>query len=370
MTMSKCYKVIVICLIVLSHHDAYSNNSQSGQWSQYLSNCVNRLKTCARILFGNGPIILDDYSSSIQPHVCITPDQILDQNITFVLSPLGTGAICTVRPDGTYQGGDARGANAVDLQIKRDNAQQVASGYMSVISGGAGNTASGDFTTVTGGMKNCASGLGATVCAGQNNNALGMHAAVLAGANNNAQGNYSCAFGRNACAVHDGTLVWSDDSGESNFSSTGKNGVYIRAFGDDQHGPAVYIQTSETTALQIDAASNSWKSISMQHSNVARQSPIDPIDQFYKLMLLKLTCLAYKSGKNNTIFVDPEQFNNLFHLGDTSGITTQDMQGVLCAALQGMGQLYSKHMQKLTQRILVLSERIEALERKYLASQQ
>jgi len=56
-------------------------------------------------------------------------------NIGIALSPKGTGAITAQVPDGTTAGGNARGANSVDLQTLRSNNTQVASGNYSVVIG-------------------------------------------------------------------------------------------------------------------------------------------------------------------------------------------------------------------------------------------
>lgn len=57
-------------------------------------------------------------------------------NVPFVITPRGTGAfILGPMPDGTATGGNARGANAVDLQTSRSAATQVASGLQSIAIG-------------------------------------------------------------------------------------------------------------------------------------------------------------------------------------------------------------------------------------------
>lgn len=68
-------------------------------------------------------------------------------------------------------GGNARGAAAVDLQTTRTADTQVASGTVSAIGGGFHNTASGLIATVVGGSENTASGAWATVLGGNANQA-------------------------------------------------------------------------------------------------------------------------------------------------------------------------------------------------------
>ena len=81
-----------------------------------------------------------------------------DANISAIIGqPKGTGALLAQLPDLTANGGNARGANAVDLQNFRTNPQQVASGQYATIPGGVGNTASGD-RSLAGGSLTTASG--------------------------------------------------------------------------------------------------------------------------------------------------------------------------------------------------------------------
>jgi len=79
-------------------------------------------------------------------------------------------------------GGNARGANAVDLQTTRAGASpgQVASGANSVIVGGQNNTASGQGAVIAGGSANTASGLWSFIGSGDNNVAGGNYSAIPA----------------------------------------------------------------------------------------------------------------------------------------------------------------------------------------------
>ena len=91
--------------------------------------------------------------------------------------------------------GDARGTDAVDLQIIRDTATQVASGQYSTVGGGRGNTASGARSTVSGGQTNIASGTHSTVSGGTGNTASAIRATVSGGASNAASETMSTVSG-------------------------------------------------------------------------------------------------------------------------------------------------------------------------------
>jgi hypothetical protein len=83
-------------------------------------------------------------------------------NVDFVISPKGNGAIISHEPDGNSAGGNNRGQYALDLQMRRVDAQQVASGNYSTISGGRNNTAGGMYSLVSG-HYNTAQSYGETV---------------------------------------------------------------------------------------------------------------------------------------------------------------------------------------------------------------
>ena len=83
-------------------------------------------------------------------------------NVSVSIVPKGTGAFCLQVPDGTAAGGNARGANAVDLQTDRSASNQVASGAGSGLLGGSGNRASGNYSACIGGGASAATGDNAT----------------------------------------------------------------------------------------------------------------------------------------------------------------------------------------------------------------
>ena len=91
--------------------------------------------------------------------------------------------------------GDARGTDAVDLQILRDAATQVASGEQSVIGGGSRNTASAQYSTVGGGDSHIASGFASTIAGGGENTASGSQSFVGGGVLHVADGTNAAIVG-------------------------------------------------------------------------------------------------------------------------------------------------------------------------------
>ena len=95
-------------------------------------------------------------------------------NVNAAIVPKGTGAIVAAIPNGTATGGNARGTYAVDLQMVRSNANQVASGSSSAILSGESNrissTRTNSFCVIGGGQSHLISQLyGATIAGGQSN---------------------------------------------------------------------------------------------------------------------------------------------------------------------------------------------------------
>jgi hypothetical protein len=115
-------------------------------------------------------------------------------NVDIALTPKGTGALTAQVADGTATGGNKRGTGAVDWQLIRGSAIQVASGSYSTVAGGASNRASGLQATVTGGSFNIASG-DAAVAGGTSNTASGNYSTVVGGASNTANLNYATVAG-------------------------------------------------------------------------------------------------------------------------------------------------------------------------------
>jgi hypothetical protein len=105
-------------------------------------------------------------STNVSPPLVLRDGDYPEGDVYFTVVPTGTDALTGDRPDNTANGGNARGQFAVDLQLTRTAATEIASGDTSVISGGEMNTASGIRSTVVGGSGNIASGAGATVLGG------------------------------------------------------------------------------------------------------------------------------------------------------------------------------------------------------------
>lgn len=160
-----------------------------------------------------------------------------ETNVDLVLSPKGYGALLAAVPDNTTTGGNKRGQYAVDLQVGRIAATQVASGNYSVVSGqnstasgsnsfanGTSNLASGAMSVVIGGNATTATATWSAVLGGQGGDATQTYAAVIAGLNGLASGGKSVVLGG------DGTVASGAESVASGYLSTA-SGPQSVAFG-------------------------------------------------------------------------------------------------------------------------------------------
>lgn len=88
--------------------------------------------------------------------VSITPNTAVFTNpdVHVIVAPSGTGSFSLDVPDNTILGGNCRGINAIDLQLNRYTANQVASGQSSFVGTGQGNESTGTRSVVISGNQN------------------------------------------------------------------------------------------------------------------------------------------------------------------------------------------------------------------------
>jgi hypothetical protein len=161
----------------------------------------------------------------------------------------------------TPSGGNARGVDAIDLQVDRAANTQVASGNSSVLTGGVNNTASGVQSTVSGGISNIASATQSTVGGGLVNTASGMTAVVAGGLGNTASqtsssvlgGNGNTASGQgasvaggetNTASATDSTVLGGTQNTASEVNSVAL-GAYAKA---DKYNQLAFGSDAETTS--------------------------------------------------------------------------------------------------------------------------
>ena len=210
-------------------------------------------------------IVIDDIDATTQQNVAIrNVDPATNSSV--VITPKGTGAfILGPKPDGGTTGGNARGANAVDMQIVRIASNQVAGAPGSCIAGGARNITSGgagqEYSFVGGGFSNTASGYCSSVF-GASSFATGSRS-FAAGQSSTASGIISTAFGGSTASA---TYAFSSGSA----SVANRLGMHAHAngqiatAGDAQRGAVVMRrQTSDATPvpLSLDGAAPTGSTI-------------------------------------------------------------------------------------------------------------
>lgn len=154
-------------------------------------NAVTRFDGTTGKLIQNSGLILEDYSTSTQNKTVLRADDGATANISLVLAPKGAGALIASNPNGATSGGNARGNFAVDLQLERSGATEVASGLYSVISGGRYNTASVSLTVVGGGESNNNTGTLSVIGGGYQNAVSGPYSVLGGGSGNTIAGDQS-----------------------------------------------------------------------------------------------------------------------------------------------------------------------------------
>jgi hypothetical protein len=163
-------------------------------------------------------------------------------DIDVAIVPKGNGAFTLDIADNTTAGGNKRGTRAVDLQMERSNANQVASGQWSFVVG-KNNKASTDYANALG-VENVATGsLGSFACGylssatgsfskahGYLNTASGSNGSVAMGYTNTASGTSSVALGISNQATGAASVALTSNA-IANADYSFASGFYSRVFG-------------------------------------------------------------------------------------------------------------------------------------------
>lgn len=212
-------------------------------------------------------------------------------DVDFALAPKGTGALLTRVPDSAATGGNKRGAYAIDMQLRRNAAAQVASGAEAGLFAGYNNTASGGQSVVLGGRDNSVSSIlsaiiggfsssvsatAGVVVGGGSQTVAATYGGIFAGSGNqiNAGGDYSVVVGGTGnISTGDRAFIAAGQnnrvSGEFSWVLGGEyattrgiramgahaSGSFASTPGDAQSGYYVqYRTTSDATATQLSAS--------------------------------------------------------------------------------------------------------------------
>jgi hypothetical protein len=248
---------------------------------------------------------------AVQTHVQVS-NVASDTNSALVLTPKGTGAfIVGPTPDGTATGGNARGANAIDISANRSTADQVASGSSSLIIG-QGSRASAQFAIAVGQNINSSGQEG--IAAGYNSNSSAFQSCAF-GPNSNANTSTgACAVGRNASCSGDNASALGSASTASatNAAAVGAATASLRAQLASRPFSAIYWGGETTTAtpliLNLDATATNRFTIAASTALavdillVARRS-----DTQDKWLVARRFLGIRRDGSNNTALIGSVQ---------------------------------------------------------------
>lgn len=175
------------------------------------------------------------WNSTTEAWESTSPNNVIDTPGTIQVGNIALGGI-RANDEGTVVG-NTRGNNSVDLQTRKSTATQVASGNLSIISGGRNNTASAIYSVVVGGRNNTASAVSCFIGGGASNTASGYYSSVLGGAVNTASGNNSFIGGgssNTASAQYSAILSGNSNAASGNSSvvvgGDNNNATGIRSF--------------------------------------------------------------------------------------------------------------------------------------------
>jgi len=176
-------------------------------------------------------------------------------NVDAAIGPKGTGSFALSIANNATSGGNKRGIYAVDLQLSRLAAADVASGQYSSIIGGNGNKASANYSACIGGAQNVSSAIYA-ISGGNANTASGTYSAALGGYNNTSSGNYSLASGNSCTASGLSSVALGQQSQAQGAQSIAIGNVAIASY-------------AGAIAIGENSTASGWHSVSLGYSNAS-----------------------------------------------------------------------------------------------------
>ena len=201
----------------------------------------------------------DNYTASPNAtvNVCALEASGATTNVAVAIVPQGSGAVMCSVPDGTATGGNARGANAIDLQSYRTAANQVASGSYSTVVGSACR-ASGDNSTAIGNQSQATALFGTAVGCDAISAGYGAafgydvtagNTAVVVGAQSIASGYASISLGNGCTASQWGSVATGFSARADRVGMRAHSHDRFAASGDSQRVEfSLYCKTTDANA--------------------------------------------------------------------------------------------------------------------------
>lgn len=235
--------------------------------------------------------------------------------------------------------GNSISNNAFSSTISGGSGNRIgSSSQYGFIGGGTGNNVhtNSPYTTISGGNNNRIreNAWHSTIAGGQfNTNLANSWYAFIAGGNQNAAADAAFAAGTRAKALHSGSFVWGDST-TSDVVSTNANSVTMRA----QGGYRLF-SSSGAAGVFLGPGQTSWSAISDRKLK-KDFAPVDPVAVLDKLATVPVQRWHYQwedSGVTPHLGPMAQDFKAAFYPGrDETSITTQEIDGVALAAIQGL----------------------------------
>jgi hypothetical protein len=236
----------------------------------------------------------------------------------------------------------------------------------SAIGGGTNNiiAANCNASTIGGGFGN-GIGTNSSACTvgGGTNNTIAANArfATIPGGQDNFATNNAFAAGTRAKAIHSGAFVWGDST-DADISSTNANSVTIRASG----GYRLFSNTNLNAGVFLAPSNTSWSIISDRNAK-KNFKPLDSEAVLEKLARVPVQRWNYRWESDDAVaHLGPmaQDFKAAFYPGrDDTSITTQEIDGVALAAIQGLNQKLQQELSRRDAENADLKRRLEALEK-------
>lgn len=223
-------------------------------------------------------------------------------NLGVVIQPKGTGAFSLHMPDGTATGGNARGSRAVDLQLSRGAATQVASGTSSFVLGenctasttrafamGFACTSSGNQSFALG--NNCAASSSNTFAINESTGATAQ-AAFASGIGSSASATAATSMGERGVADKRGQFA--------------VGAGFFSAFGDSQWSVLGFrgsTTNATITEIFLTGLSNTRATVPASTTWVAEVDVIARSTGGTSNACFKRRCIIKRDGANNTALV-------------------------------------------------------------------
>ena len=303
-------------------------------------------------------IMPDNYTASPNAtvNVCALEATGATTNVAVAIVPKGTGAFMLSVPDGTATGGNARGANAIDLQAYRTAANQVASGQASTVVGnrcrasstqslaiGSSVSGTGDYATGIGANSTAAAyavAVGYDLTAGSTAVAIGAqssstgYAAVMLGNGSAASGWASMATGFVAVADRVGMRAHSHDR----FSASGDSlrvdfGIYAKT--TDATPKTMLLGQSYNTTARLTIPSG--KILHATVHVIGSKSDGSGVSVYQRQVAIKnVSGTTSLVGSVNTIGSDTEYYDPVTFASTSLSVTADDTNDALKIDVTGI----------------------------------